>query len=86
MKYYYMIMSKSVYMKWGLKYFNGRILKANLSWTRKKSISSDAKIFPPLSLNFFRLSGGKTTDKLELNKQNIDRVGLQLDFAFRIWP
>jgi len=25
--------------------FNGRILKANLSWTRKKSNSSEAKFF-----------------------------------------
>jgi len=48
----------------------GRILKANLSWTRKKSNSSDAKILSSVFISFFqihkfefvRLSEGRTTD------------------------
>jgi len=32
---------------------NGRILKANLSWTRKKSNSSDAKMFLSVLVSFF---------------------------------
>jgi len=34
------------------------------------------------SLSFVRLSLGRTTDKLEINKQHIAQVGLQLKVGF----
>jgi len=80
----------------------GRILKASLSWTRKKSISSDAKIFVcdyillflHLKLNFrhstssfIRLRKGvEPRINFVIKWQNFAQVGLQLKFAFRIWP
>jgi len=81
---------------------NGRFLKANLSWTRIKSNSSDAKFFRLYFISFFfalkarpqvlkfddfvRLGWGRTTDKLSINWQNFAQVGLQLKFGFRIRP
>jgi len=39
-------------------YFHGLILKANLSWTRKNSNSSDAKILSLFVSCFFALKAG----------------------------
>jgi len=78
---------------------NGCILKANLSWTRKKSNSSDTKKFvsvfgsfsyalkaelQALKFEFCHVKLDRTTDKLAINWQNFARVELQLKFVFGI--
>jgi len=66
-----------------------RILKANLSWTRKKSNSNDAKNYSFLYFSFFRLkpnfrysnlsfvrlSWGRITENLQIT----GKVSLELD-------
>jgi len=77
-----------------LRYFNGHIPKANLSWTQKKSKASDAEKIPSAFISFFfahkakfqilkfefvRLSWGRTIDKLAISWENLAQVGLQLN-------
>jgi len=72
----------------------GRILKANLSWTRLKqrkfclclylSFLHLKLNFRYSSLSFVSVSWDRTTDKVAINWQNFPQVGLQLKLAFRI--
>jgi len=76
----------------------GRIVKANLSWsqTQAKSCQLFARLCSYLSflcwksnlrissLSFISLSWSRITDKLAINWQNFARVRLQLKFAFNL--
>jgi len=68
--------------------FNGRILKANLSCTRKKSNSSDAKIFLSFFVSFvFELKDEHEVRKFEFCQVKVKvEEGINLQLTDKILP
>jgi len=80
-KYLLIIRKQGNGRKYSQKQTSAELEYVELEWYKKISVCDYI-----VRSNFVRLSWGKTTDKLAINWLNFARVGLQLEFAFRIRP